>query len=98
MIPRYYVVAEQDHELQNPTSVEKLVHLGERLRLGPGSRVLDVASGRGGPALVGAVRRLETARTGLSRSPARTRHKAVTDAAVRFAGWASSASSCPLAA
>ena len=52
MIPRYYVVAEREHELQNPISVEKLVLLGERLRLRRGSRVLDVASGRGGPALV----------------------------------------------
>jgi len=52
VIPRYYVVAEREHEFQNPTSFEKLVLLGERLRLGPGSRVLDVASGRGGPALV----------------------------------------------
>lgn len=52
MIPRYYVIAERAHELQNPISVEKLVLLGERLRLGPGSRVLDIASGRGGPALV----------------------------------------------
>ena len=52
MIPRYYVVAEREHELQNPTSAEKLVQLGARLRLGAGARVLDVASGRGGPALV----------------------------------------------
>jgi cyclopropane fatty-acyl-phospholipid synthase-like methyltransferase len=52
VIPRYYVVAESAHELQNPTSREKLVLLGERLGLGPESRVLDVASGRGGPALV----------------------------------------------
>lgn len=52
MIPRYYVVAEGAHELQNPTSEEKLVLLGERLGLGPESRVLDIASGRGGPALV----------------------------------------------
>ena len=52
MIPRYFVVAETLHELQNPTSPEKLVLLGERLGLGPGSRVLDIASGRGGPALV----------------------------------------------
>lgn len=52
MIPRYFVVAERDHELQNPTSVEKVVLLGERLRLGAESRVLDIASGRGGPALV----------------------------------------------
>ncbi len=52
MIPRYYVVAESGHELQNPTSEEKLLLLAGRLGLGPGSRVLDVASGRGGPALV----------------------------------------------
>jgi len=52
VIPRYYVVAERDHEIQNPTSEEKLLLLGERLRLGPESRVLDVASGRGGPALL----------------------------------------------
>lgn len=52
MIPRYFVIAERDHELQNPTSVEKLVLLGEWLRLDEESRVLDIASGRGGPALV----------------------------------------------
>ena len=51
MIPRYYVVAERDHEIQNPTSEQKLLLLGERLGLGPSSRVLDIASGRGGPAL-----------------------------------------------
>jgi SAM-dependent methyltransferase len=51
-VPWYYAVAERDHELQNPTSAEKIRLLGERLRLGPGSRVLDVASGRGGPALL----------------------------------------------
>ncbi len=52
MIPRFYVVAERDHEIQNPTSEEKLLLLGERLALGPSSRVLDVASGRGAPALL----------------------------------------------
>jgi SAM-dependent methyltransferase len=52
VIPRYYVVAESGHELQNPTSEGKLVLLGERLGLGPGSRVFDLASGRGGPALL----------------------------------------------
>ena len=52
MIPRYFVVAEAEHELQNPTSEEKLVLLGERLGLGPVSRVLDIASGRGGPAVL----------------------------------------------
>jgi SAM-dependent methyltransferase len=52
VIPRYFIVAERDHELQNPTSADKLRLLGERLRLGPGTRVLDIASGRGGPAIV----------------------------------------------
>ena len=52
MIPRYFVVAEALHALQNPTSVEKLVLLGERLGLEPDSRVLDIASGRGGPAVL----------------------------------------------
>jgi SAM-dependent methyltransferase len=52
VIPRYYVVAEAEHELQNPTSAEKLLLLGRRLGLGPGSLVLDVASGRGGPAIL----------------------------------------------
>jgi SAM-dependent methyltransferase len=52
MIPRYFVVAERDHELQNPTSEEKLHLLGRRIRLAPGSRVLDIASGRGGPAIL----------------------------------------------
>ena len=52
MIPRYFVVAERDHELQNPTSEEKLLLLGRRIRLEPGSRVLDIASGRGGPAIL----------------------------------------------
>jgi len=52
MIPRYFVVAERDHEIQNPTSEWKLRLLGRRLRLGSGSRVLDIASGRGGPAVL----------------------------------------------
>ena len=52
VIPRYFVVAEREHELQNPTSEDKLLLLGARLGLGPGSRVLDIASGRGGPAVL----------------------------------------------
>jgi cyclopropane fatty-acyl-phospholipid synthase-like methyltransferase len=52
VIPRYYVVAEAAHKLQNPTSKEKLLLLGQRLGLGPESRVLDIASRRGGPALL----------------------------------------------
>ena len=67
MIPRYYAIAESDHELQNPTSAEKIVLLGERLGLDSNARVLDVASGRGGPAVLLArhfgctVRGIETA-------------------------------------
>ena len=52
MIPRYFVVAESAHELQTPISEEKLELLGRRLGLASGSRLLDIASGRGGPALV----------------------------------------------
>jgi SAM-dependent methyltransferase len=52
MIPRYFLVAERDHVLQNPTSEEKLRLLAQRLRLRSGSRVLDIASGRGGPAVL----------------------------------------------
>jgi SAM-dependent methyltransferase len=48
----YFEVAEAEHALQNPTSEEKILLLGERLDLAPGTRVLDVASGRGGPALL----------------------------------------------
>ena len=52
VIPRYFVVAEAMHEIQNPTSPEKLLRLGRLLGLERGSRVLDIASGRGGPALL----------------------------------------------
>jgi SAM-dependent methyltransferase len=45
-------VAERDHDIQNPTSPEKIRRLGEQLRLGPESSVLDIACGRGGPAIV----------------------------------------------
>jgi hypothetical protein len=51
-MPWYFAVVEREHELQNPTSPEKIRLLGERLGLGPDSHVLDIASGRGGPALV----------------------------------------------
>jgi SAM-dependent methyltransferase len=51
-MPSYHVVAESEHELQNPTSPEKIRLLGDRMRLGSGSSVLDVASGRGGPAMI----------------------------------------------
>jgi SAM-dependent methyltransferase len=50
--PWFPAIAEREHDLQNPTSPEKIRLLGERLRLGPKSRVLDLACGRGGPAIV----------------------------------------------
>jgi len=48
----WYEVVEARHELQNPTSPEKILELGERLELCPDSHVLDIASGKGGPALL----------------------------------------------
>jgi SAM-dependent methyltransferase len=51
-MPWFHAVAERDHEIQNPTSAGKIRLLGERLRLGPDSHVLDIASGTGGPALI----------------------------------------------
>ena len=51
-MPWYYAVAEHDHEVQNATSAEKIALLGEYLRLGPETRVLDIACGKGGPALL----------------------------------------------
>jgi SAM-dependent methyltransferase len=48
----WYAVVEAEHEISNPTSEEKIRLLGRRLGLGADSHVLDVASGRGGPALV----------------------------------------------
>ena len=51
-MPWYYAVAERDHAIQDPTSPEKIRELGSLLRLGPESRVLDVACGKAGPALV----------------------------------------------
>lgn len=51
-MPWYYAVAERDHEIQNPTTPDKIRLMGSRLSLGPETRVLDIASGRGGPALI----------------------------------------------
>src|SRR5215208_2580211 len=45
-------VAERDHDIQNPTSAEKIRLLGDYLRLTSESRVLDIACGKAGPALV----------------------------------------------
>ena len=48
----WHAVVESEHELMNPTSAEKIRLLGVRLGLGPGSHVLDIASGHSGPAVV----------------------------------------------
>jgi SAM-dependent methyltransferase len=48
----YHAVAEREHELQNPTTAEKIRLAGRSMRLDSASRVLDVAAGRGGPAIV----------------------------------------------
>ncbi|HSC49630.1 MAG TPA: class I SAM-dependent methyltransferase [Gaiellaceae bacterium] len=51
-MPWWYAVVESRHELQNPTSPEKIRLLGRRLGLDRSSRVLDVGGGRGGPAVL----------------------------------------------
>lgn len=48
----WHELVERDHELQNPTSADKIRLAGEYLRLGPDDRVLDVACGKCGPAIV----------------------------------------------
>jgi SAM-dependent methyltransferase len=45
-------VVERDHDIQNPTSPEKIRLLGDYLRLTSESRVLDIACGKAGPALI----------------------------------------------
>jgi SAM-dependent methyltransferase len=47
-----YEIAERDHAIQNPTSAEKIRLLGDYLRLGSESLVLDIACGKAGPALI----------------------------------------------
>ncbi len=51
-MPWYFAVAERDHEIQNPTNAEKIALLGNYLRLTPDSRVIDLACGKGGPAIL----------------------------------------------
>jgi Methyltransferase domain len=48
----WHAVVEARHELQNPTSPQKIRELGERLGLDTNSHLLDIASGNGGPALI----------------------------------------------
>jgi SAM-dependent methyltransferase len=51
-MPWFHGVAERYHDIQNPISADKIRLLGERIALAPGQRVLDIASGRGGPAII----------------------------------------------
>src|SRR5512138_2796825 len=46
-IPRIFNIAESAHRIHNPITPEKLATLGAVLRLEPGARVLDLASGSG---------------------------------------------------
>ena len=66
----------RQHEVQNPTSAEKIRLLGELLELGPESSVLDIASGKGGPARILAARSAAVSRVsrraGVRRGRART--------------------------
>jgi SAM-dependent methyltransferase len=51
-VPWFHAVAERYHDIQNPISPAKIRLLGERIGLAPGQRVLDIACGRGGPAII----------------------------------------------
>jgi hypothetical protein len=48
----WHAVVESEHEIQNPTSPAKIRLLGQRLGLGPDSHVVDLAAGKGGPAII----------------------------------------------
>ena len=41
-MPWYYAIAERDHDIQNPTSADKIRLMGDWLGLGPESRVLTI--------------------------------------------------------
>ncbi|MFD8429690.1 SAM-dependent methyltransferase [Streptomyces coelicoflavus] len=46
-LPRIFTIRESGHRIHNPLTPAKLAALGESLRLAPGTRVLDLASGSG---------------------------------------------------
>lgn len=48
----WYAVVESRHELQNPTSPEKIRLLGQAVGLRDGSQVHDIGGGRGGPVVL----------------------------------------------
>lgn len=46
-LPRIFTIREGDHRIHNPLTEAELAALGASLRLAPGTRVLDLASGSG---------------------------------------------------
>lgn len=46
-LPRIFTIRESGHRIHNPFTEDKLASLGRALRLPPGTRVLDLASGSG---------------------------------------------------
>lgn len=46
-IPQIFTVSESAHRIHNPLTAEQLATLGTALRMAPGTRVLDLASGSG---------------------------------------------------
>ncbi|MET3860677.1 SAM-dependent methyltransferase [Dietzia sp. 2505] len=46
-LPRIFTIRESSHRIHNPLTEVKLAALGEALRLAPGTRALDLASGSG---------------------------------------------------
>ncbi|MGW5675028.1 SAM-dependent methyltransferase [Streptomyces sp. NPDC003860] len=46
-LPRIFTIRESSHRIHNPITAEKLATIGRALRLRPGARVLDLASGSG---------------------------------------------------
>jgi SAM-dependent methyltransferase len=44
---RHHEIAEADHRILNPFTEQKLLLLGEVSRIGPGTRILDLACGKG---------------------------------------------------
>jgi SAM-dependent methyltransferase len=46
-IPRIFTIRESSHRIHNPFTAAKLAVLGEALRMSPGTRALDLASGSG---------------------------------------------------
>ncbi|MFE1170332.1 SAM-dependent methyltransferase [Nocardiopsis sp. NPDC058789] len=46
-LPRIFTIRESGHRIHNPLTPHKFAVLGEALRLPPGTRVLDLASGSG---------------------------------------------------